>query len=467
MSHEWPSFRESSEPLSPTSTGNENRGASGLQNATSSSDIGAAAYATFSSITWPSNISLARPHGLPNPLSHVSADLGASPASRSPEIESPGLRAPEQIARGSPRQGFALPSAPTSATGPAGLKEEDEEVMSASDLDEIAEDETLPQTAAERRAAKRKMKRFRWVHRLQRTGGKVLMLVKLDTQSNAIPPERAKLKRLSVDDRERMMRSRALPEHFDRSSALHAGLPATPPILGNVLSPSYGSLAMGNQPGGFLRSRSFPAIYQPQPPPMGQYPQEHMSRIRTGSLASPATADLDHSAAGPLVFGRSCPPATFDYSHTSQMGVPFQHQGVYDSTQATFAIPPSPNVLQHPQPQNQEAYHQNRVMQQASPPVPQHEFTRPALPEQRMRAAYTAYPTDYPIQSDFNTASPQMANSEGTSYQVTRASISGPQTQRDISPEGGVGPDIQQPQLRVKTGRRRSFTHPPDHSFPR
>ena len=354
---------------------------------------------------------------------------------------------------------------------------------------------------------------------------------------------RAKLKRLSVDDRERMMRSRALPEHFDRSSALHAGLPAAPPVLGNVLSPSYGSLAMGNQPGGFLRyghirrpsddpatspssnpsipseslwtsgsmpgselqspvspvaerghvwnsiasqipspqttnpygrSRSFPAIYQPQPPPMGQYPQEHMSRMRTGSLASPVTADLDQAAAGPLVFGRSCAPATFDYSHTSQIGLPFQQQGVYDSTQATFAIPPSPSVLQHPQPQSQESYHQSRALQQASPPVPQHEFTRPALPEQRMRAAYTAYPTDYPVHSNFNTASPQMANSEGAtyqvtraSYQVTRASISSPQRQRDVSPEGGNTPDAQQQQLRVKTGRRRSLTHPPDYSFPR
>ena len=351
---------------------------------------------------------------------------------------------------------------------------------------------------------------------------------------------RAKLKRLSVDDRERMMRSRALPEHFDRSSALHAGLPATPAILGNVLSPSYGSLAMGNQPGGFLRyghirrpsddpatspssnpsvpseslwtsgsmpgselqspvspvverghvwssiasqipspqttnpygrSRSFPAIYQPQPPPVGQYPQEHISRMRTGSLASPVAADLDQSAAGPLVFGRSCPPATFDYSPTSQMGLPFQQQGVYDSTQATFAIPPTPSVLQQPQSRNQEAYHQSRVLQQASPPVPQHEFTRPALPEQRMRPAYSAYPTDYPIQSNFNSASPQMANSEEASYQVARASISGPQTQRDNTPEdSNIAPDAQQQQqqqLRVKTGRRRSFTHPPDYSFPR
>ena len=190
MSHEWPSFRESSEPLSPTSTGNENRGISGLQHAASSSDIGAATYATFSSITWPSNFSLARAHGLPNPLSHVSADLGASPASRSPELESPGHRAPEQVARGSPRQEFALPSAPTSAAGPVVLKEEDEEVMSGSDLDEIVEDEVLPQTAAERRAAKRKMKRFRWVHRLESTGSNVLMLVKLDPQSNAFSSER-------------------------------------------------------------------------------------------------------------------------------------------------------------------------------------------------------------------------------------------------------------------------------------
>ena len=40
---------------------------------------------------------------------------------------------------------------------------------------------------------------------------------------------RAKLKRLTTDDRERMMRSRALPANFDMSQALHSPFGASPP----------------------------------------------------------------------------------------------------------------------------------------------------------------------------------------------------------------------------------------------
>ena len=58
--------------------------------------------------------------------------------------------------------GAYAPPAVTLAAGPDLPKEDDDDDdMSGSDLDEIAEDEALPQTAAERRAAKRKMKRFR------------------------------------------------------------------------------------------------------------------------------------------------------------------------------------------------------------------------------------------------------------------------------------------------------------------
>ncbi|KAK6395716.1 hypothetical protein LTR65_010736 [Meristemomyces frigidus] len=63
------------------------------------------------------------------------------------------------------------------------------------------EEDRPPMTAAELRAHKRKMKRFR----------------------------RAKLKRLTTDDRERMMRSRALPANFDMTQALHSPFGALPP----------------------------------------------------------------------------------------------------------------------------------------------------------------------------------------------------------------------------------------------
>ena len=53
---------------------------------------------------------------------------------------------------------------------------------------------------------------------------------------------RAKLKRLTVPDRERMMKSRALPEDFDRSTALHSAFSRTPqPKNNTTLSPSCGS----------------------------------------------------------------------------------------------------------------------------------------------------------------------------------------------------------------------------------
>ena len=356
-----------------------------------------------------------------------------------------------------------------------------------------------------------------------------------------------------------MMRSRALPENFDRSSALHAGLPATPPIGTHALSPTYGSF-MGSQQGSLLRyrhirrpsddpatspssnpsmpseslwtsgsmpgsemqspispvgergsvwgqiasqipspqatnsygrSRSFPANYQAEPQVLRQYPPELASRMRAGSLASPVTASRGQPAPVPTVFGRPRPPALHDYSNPSQMGLPPQQQDVYPEArsflppqardegnpeqligrspsfagQPMFAIPPSPSVPQHLQPYSQEAFRQSQFLQQASPPVLQQEFTRPALPEQYLRPAYSLYSTHYPSQYTFEAASPQATNPEGVPYQMTRASISGPPTQRDTAPESGgtTGSQLRQ-QLRVDTGRRRSFTHPPDQN---
>lgn len=47
---------------------------------------------------------------------------------------------------------------------------------------------------------------------------------------------RAKLKRLTTDDRERILRSRALPEHFDTTQALHSPFGAPPPPMGAPVS---------------------------------------------------------------------------------------------------------------------------------------------------------------------------------------------------------------------------------------
>ncbi|KAJ8106970.1 hypothetical protein OPT61_g9186 [Boeremia exigua] len=106
--------------------------------------------------------------------------------------------------------------------------------------DSDANDEDRPMTAAEIRAAKRKMKRFRLTHNQTRflmsefarqAHPDAAHRERLSREIPGLSPRqvqvwfqnrRAKLKRLTSDDRERMMRSRALPDDFDMAQALHA-----------------------------------------------------------------------------------------------------------------------------------------------------------------------------------------------------------------------------------------------------
>ncbi|KAI9715181.1 MAG: hypothetical protein M1812_006160 [Candelaria pacifica] len=104
---------------------------------------------------------------------------------------------------------------------------------------DYAEDDDVPMSAAERRAEQRRMKRFRLTHSQTR-----FLMSEFARQAHPdaahrerlareIPGlssrqvqvwfqnRRAKLKRLPNDDRESMMRSRALPEGFDTTQALH------------------------------------------------------------------------------------------------------------------------------------------------------------------------------------------------------------------------------------------------------
>ncbi|KAI8937202.1 hypothetical protein NX059_006411 [Plenodomus lindquistii] len=115
------------------------------------------------------------------------------------------------------------------------LDEKDEE----HDSDGKDEDR-LPMSAAEIRAAKRKMKRFRLTHNQTRflmsefarqAHPDAAHRERLAREIPGLSPRqvqvwfqnrRAKLKRLTSDDRERMMRSRALPDDFDMASALHS-----------------------------------------------------------------------------------------------------------------------------------------------------------------------------------------------------------------------------------------------------
>ncbi|KAI1438757.1 hypothetical protein GGR50DRAFT_299820 [Xylaria sp. CBS 124048] len=142
-------------------------------------------------------------------------------------------------------------------------KEEDETVddddMIHGDGDcgcEGEEHPSQPQTAAERTAARRKMKRFRLTH--QQTRFLMSEFAKqphpdaahrerLSREIPGLSPRqvqvwfqnrRAKIKRMTADDRDRMIKMRAVPDDFDNVQALHSpygavhplGTPITPPV---------------------------------------------------------------------------------------------------------------------------------------------------------------------------------------------------------------------------------------------
>ncbi|KAI5865474.1 hypothetical protein GGS23DRAFT_428788 [Durotheca rogersii] len=136
-------------------------------------------------------------------------------------------------------------------------KDEEDEVLEDDEMGE-AEGETSaqPQTAAERTAARRKMKRFRLTH--QQTRFLMSEFAKqphpdaahrerLSREIPGLSPRqvqvwfqnrRAKIKRLTADDRDRMIKMRAVPDDFDNVQALHSpygavhgvGAPITPPV---------------------------------------------------------------------------------------------------------------------------------------------------------------------------------------------------------------------------------------------
>ncbi|KAI1117241.1 hypothetical protein F5Y14DRAFT_376206 [Nemania sp. NC0429] len=136
-------------------------------------------------------------------------------------------------------------------------KEEDEEVVEDDDMIEgegdvegEGEEDTpsQPQTAAERTAARRKMKRFRLTH--QQTRFLMSEFAKqphpdaahrerLSREIPGLSPRqvqvwfqnrRAKIKRMTADDRDRMIKMRAVPDDFDTVQALHSPYGAVHPM---------------------------------------------------------------------------------------------------------------------------------------------------------------------------------------------------------------------------------------------
>jgi hypothetical protein len=126
------------------------------------------------------------------------------------------------------------------------------------DMDDMGDerDDKQPMTAAEIRAQKRKMKRFRLTHNQTRflmsefarqAHPDAAHRERLAREIPGLSPRqvqvwfqnrRAKLKRLTSDDRERMMRSRALPDDFDMTQALHSPFGASHGVGSSLNSPS-------------------------------------------------------------------------------------------------------------------------------------------------------------------------------------------------------------------------------------
>ena len=160
MSHEWPSFRDPSEPLSPTSTATESRGVPSLHYGIPIPDSQATTHAALSTVTWPSNYSLAQSPTLPVSSPNVPVASAFVPVPSTSHHNQQEQVPQQQVTTEDFLDVLGIPET-SQETRQDLLKEEDDDILSASDLEERAEDETVPQTAAERRAAKRRMKRFR------------------------------------------------------------------------------------------------------------------------------------------------------------------------------------------------------------------------------------------------------------------------------------------------------------------
>lgn len=147
---------------------------------------------------------------------------------------------PLSSASSAPAQQITLANNEGDASGIQGEDKDEEEELEDDDEMLDAEDGAPPQTAAERRAERRKMKRFRLTHQQTRflmsefakqAHPDAAHRERLSREIPGLSPRqvqvwfqnrRAKIKRLTADDRERMMKMRAVPDDFDNVQALHS-----------------------------------------------------------------------------------------------------------------------------------------------------------------------------------------------------------------------------------------------------
>lgn len=158
-------------------------------------------------------------------------------------------------------------------------------------------------------------------------------------------PRRAKLKRLTTDDRERMMRSRALPADFDMTQALHAPFGATTaqPGVGTPMPSPNGFASLGQTSG--LRPLTLDTLrrvpdYEPYAqqqyasptgisPALGAFgftpPQSASDTISPTSAASSYTFQTQGSPRR-HPFGLPMGPQAGYSAHHPQMPRPFLHE---------------------------------------------------------------------------------------------------------------------------------------------
>ncbi|KAI0205369.1 hypothetical protein F4808DRAFT_282292 [Astrocystis sublimbata] len=242
-------------------------------------------------------------------------------------------------------------------------KEEDDDVMDDDDMidgdgdgeGEGDDDSNQPQTAAERTAARRKMKRFRLTH--QQTRFLMSEFAKqphpdaahrerLSREIPGLSPRqvqvwfqnrRAKIKRMTADDRDRMIKMRAVPDDFDNVQALHSpygavhplGAPITPPvdfgssyadhiirpllvdtmrrdnddhISPSGLSPGFGGI--GFTPSGAMNSSEILSPLSPSSNDRGYY-SSHLTSPLGGSRAPNPYARQSNLEAGPQLHSQS------------------------------------------------------------------------------------------------------------------------------------------------------------------
>lgn len=189
-----------------------------------------------------------------------------TPSSVTSNMRAPELPSPDEASDRSPGEG-SLKQRPTRASSTASQptpqlvfteaehqSEGDELFTGSEEEEEVAGGTEAVKSGAERLAEKRKMKRFRLTHAQTRylmsefsrqAHPDAAQRERLSRDIPGLNPRqvqvwfqnrRAKLKRLTTDDQERMRRSRALPENFDFSQTLQPTFREARPSYGPALT---------------------------------------------------------------------------------------------------------------------------------------------------------------------------------------------------------------------------------------